>query len=277
MHHAVQAALHLGCDTVQVFVKNQRQWRAAPLDAHDLERWHALCATPGFGPPVAHATYLINLASPNRKLHTRSRDALAQELLRCDRLAIPYLVVHPGSATGSAVDRAITRVAAALNDIFDRHPGLRTMLLLETTAGQGSALGRSFEQLGEIIQQVDEPDRVGVCIDTCHAFAAGYDIRSPEGYRSMIDRAARALGLQRIRCWHLNDSRGDCGSRVDRHAHIGQGKLGRAAFQNVLGDPRFGGLPMILETPKGTDARGRDLDRVNLQRLRAMLCRPRPV
>jgi deoxyribonuclease-4 len=270
MHRAPEAALRLGCDTVQVFVKNQRQWWATPFDPTDLERWRKLCATPGFGPPVAHATYLINLASPDRRLRTRSRDALAEELLRCQVLGIPYLVVHPGSATGSSADEALGRVSKALNRMFCRYPELQTMLLLETTAGQGSAVGRSFEELGEIIRRVEEPQRVGVCIDTCHVFAAGYDIRRPAGYQDMIALAARTVGLERIRCWHLNNSQGACGSHIDRHAHIGQGTLGQAAFANVLGDPRFAGVPMILETPKGTDARGRDYDRLNLRRLRTI-------
>ena len=273
VHRAVAAALRLGCDTVQVFVKNQRQWRAAAFDPADVERWHALCATRGFGPPLAHATYLINLASPDGRLYRRSRDALAAEMLRCDLLRIPFLVVHPGSATGSAPDAAVARVAQALNQVFDRYPRLRTMPLLETTAGQGSALGRSFDELGAIIARVQEPRRIGVCIDTCHVFAAGYDLRRPAGYAAMIDAAVRAVGLDRIRCWHLNDSRGACGSRIDRHAHIGQGQLGRAAFRDVLADPRFFDVPMILETPKGTDAAGRDFDRLNLQRLRAIAAR----
>lgn len=274
-HRAIEAALDLECDTVQVFVKNQRQWRAAPLRSADLDRWHALRATPGFGPVIAHASYLINLASPDRGLYARSQATLSDELRRCDRLGIPYLVAHPGSATGSSPRAAIARVAAALNRIFGRHPTLQATLLLETTAGQGSSLGRSFDELGEIIRHVEVPERIGVCIDTCHVFAAGYDIRRQDGYHEMIAAAARTVGLERIRCWHLNDSLGECGSHVDRHAHIGQGKLGRAAFAHVLTDPRFHDTPMILETPKGQDAQGRDFDRLNLRRLRAIARRGR--
>ena len=269
MHHALEAALRLRCDTVQVFVKNQRQWRAAPLDADDLQRWHTLLATPGFGPPVAHATYLINLAARD----ARSREAFAHELRRCQLLAIPFLVVHPGVAGTSSPTAASARVSRAINRIFAQNTDLKTMPLLETTAGQGTSLGRTFEELAEILNGLDQPSRVGICIDTCHVFAAGYDIRQPTAYQAMIDLAAHTVGLDRVRCWHLNDCLGACGSHRDRHAHIGQGQLGTAAFRNVLADPRFVGVPMILETPKGTDAAGRDLHAVNLRRLRTIATR----
>lgn len=270
MHRALQAALRLKLDTVQVFVKNQRQWRAAPFRPDDLERWHKLLATPGFGPAVAHATYLINLAAQDRALHTRSRKAFAEELLRCQRLAIPYLVVHPGAAGQQPRKRALARVAATLDRILQDHPRLTTMPLLETTAGQGTTLGGSFEELGTIIRQVQEPDRVGVCIDTCHVFAAGYDIRERKQYEQMVASAKREVGLDRIRCWHLNDSKRACGTRRDRHEHIGRGQIGSAGFRNILSDRRFCGIPMIIETPKGENERGRDWDRINMQRLRTI-------
>lgn len=270
VHRALEAALALRCDVVQVFVKNQRQWQAAPLKPADLERWQTLLATPGFGPCVAHATYLINLASADRRLFARSRDALAEELRRCDILGIPYLVLHPGSAGDAAADQAITRVARALNEVFERHSTLATTVLLETTAGQGTSLGHALDQLGAIIGQVQEPRRVGVCIDTCHVFAAGYDIRDPDAYRALIAAAEQHVGLERIRCWHLNDSLSDLGARTDRHAHINQGRIGAAGFRNVLADARFRGLPMILETPKGRNPRGVDWDRINLRRLRML-------
>ena len=268
MHRALEKALHLHCDTVQVFVKNQRQWRAAPLDPADVARWHELRDTPGFGPPVAHATYLINLASPRRTLAALSERALTEEMRRCAVLAIPYLVLHPGSAVGSARKPAITRVARALSRVLARSPQLPIMPLLETTAGQGSTLGDTFEELAEIIDRVESPQRVGVCVDTCHVFAAGYDIRRPDRYQALTDLAARTVGLARIRCWHVNDSRAECGAHLDRHEHIGRGRLGRAAFENLLADPRFFDVPMILETPKGVDRAGRDWDRVNVRRLR---------
>lgn len=270
MHHALLAARRLRCDAVQVFVKNQRQWRAGPLDPEDLATWHQLRATGGFGPVVAHAAYLINLASADRPLYSRSCEAFTDELRRCQALDIRYLVVHPGSAIGSSPKRGIARVAAALNRILDRHPDLEAMPLLENTAGQGMVLGRSFDELGGIIRRLEQPERVGVCVDTCHVFAAGYDIREPVQYDAMLVEAAQAVGLERIRCWHINDSEGECGSHLDRHAHIGHGRIGTAGFRNLLRDERFMDVPMILETPKGTDAAGRDYDRLNLRRLRSI-------
>ena len=274
-HNAIEAAHALRCRTVQIFVKNQRQWRATPFDPADLERWHALYDPAAFGPVVAHATYLINMASPDGALAARSVAAFTEELERCQTLNVPYLVIHPGAATDGEVEAAIARVAEALNGIFAAQPELRTMPLLETTAGQGTTLGRTFEELGAIIRRLNEPQRVGVCVDTCHAFAAGYDLRTAEGYAEMIAAAEREVGLARIRCWHLNDSVGACGSHLDRHAHIGAGQLGTAGFAHLLADARFDGVPMVLETPKGTDERGRDYDRVNLQRLRALATRAR--
>ena len=273
MRHALREALRLKFDTLQVFVKNQRQWRAAPLRPDDLACWHELLAAGGLTPVVAHATYLVNLASFDQALYERSRHAFAEELARCQTLAIPYLVVHPGAAGPQPVEDALARVAAALNRVFREHPDLETMPLLETTAGQGTALGRSFTELGEIIRLLDEPQRVGVCVDTCHVFAAGYDIRDPKAYRRMISEARQTVGLERIRCWHLNDCKGECGSRVDRHAHIGHGRIGTAGFHNVLADRRFRGVPMILETPKGENETGREWDRINLQRLRTIATR----
>lgn len=275
LHRAATEALRLRCDTVQVFVKNQRQWRAAPLDAHDVAQWHTLCATPGFGPPIAHASYLINLASPDRRLAERSRVAFAEELRRCDQLHIPYLVLHPGSATDGNTERGLARVAQALNRIFADDPDGLAMPLLETTAGGGHTLGRSFDELAEILQQVHHPRRVGVCVDTCHVFAAGCDLRGPDAYEALVADARRTVGLARIRCWHLNDSLGPCGAHRDRHAHIGHGELGLAAFRNLLADERFVGVPMILETPKGVDARGREWDAINLARLRRLAARAR--
>jgi deoxyribonuclease-4 len=268
--NAADEAVRLGMRTVQVFVKNQRQWHAPPLKLKDVDRWRTRISETGLGPPVAHATYLINLASSNRSLFIRSRDAFADELRRCQELGIPYLVVHPGAAVGAPESAAIARVARALNRIFDRFPNIGTMPLLELTAGQGTCLGRTFEQIGRIIRLVEQSWRIGVCVDTCHVFAAGYDIRDPEAYEAMLACAEREFGLERVRCWHLNDSRGRLGSRIDRHEHIGRGRIGPSGFRNVLCDPRFRGVPMILETPKGLDARGREWDRVNLLRLEAL-------
>lgn len=267
MHLAIAAARRLTFDTVQVFVKNQRQWAAPPLQPEAIEAWHAALGDDAFGPTVAHASYLINLGSADAMLHEKSRRALADELQRCDQLSIPLLVVHPGAAVGAPVDESIRRVSTAINRIFEELPRLRTRLLLETTAGQGSTLGRSFEELAAMLDGVQEPRRVGVCIDTCHVFAAGYDVRDAAAYSDMLALAERTIGLESICCWHLNDSRGRLASRLDRHEHIGHGCIGDAGFRHVLADERFFDLPMILETPKEQDASGRDWDAVNLRRL----------
>ena len=274
LHNALIAASKLRCKTVQVFVKNQRQWHAPPLPDEAVELWHATRAAKRItGPVVAHASYLVNLASADRELRARSRTAFADELVRCDRLGIECLVVHPGAAGEQRPAQALKRVAAALNRIHNDHPELRTATLLETTAGQGTALGRSFDELGDMLARIDQPRRVGICIDTCHVFAAGYDIRDPSEYERMIVSAQHTVGLERIRCWHLNDSMGGLGARRDRHAHIGHGAIGIAGFRNLLVDPRFLGLPRILETPKGRDEIGRDWDAVNLRRLRVLSTR----
>jgi len=273
VHNAIRQALRLELDTVQIFVKNQRRWRATPFKPNELKAWHELLKESGLGPLVAHATYLINLASNNIQLYERSLRAFAEELRRCQMLAIPYLVLHPGAAGQQPAEVALGRVAAALNRVMRGQPNLHTMPLLETTAGQGATLGHSFEQLGAIIRLLDEPERVGVCIDTCHVFAAGYDIRKPDKYEAMIAAVKRTVGLKRVRCWHLNDSKGACGSRVDRHEHIGRGRIGSAGFRNLLSDRRFRGVPMIIETPKGANQLGGEWDRVNIQRLRAIAAR----
>jgi len=269
--NALQAAADLRFEAVQIFVKNQRQWAGPPIGRAEVERWNALRARSGVRATVAHATYLINLASADAALLEKSRDAFVDELRRCDQLDVPYLVVHPGAAGDAPPEEALARVSASLNSIFAAHPDLRVMPLLETTAGQGSALGRTFDELGRIIRGLAEPKRVGVCIDTCHVFAAGYDIRDPVAFADMLGEADAQVGLDRVRCWHLNDSKGACGSRIDRHEHLGQGQIGARGFRNLLGVQRFAGTPMILETPKGADARGRDLDAVNVGRLKRWL------
>lgn len=275
VQHALEEAARLRCDTLQIFVKNQRQWAAPPLDTEELRAWEALRADGVGGPVLAHATYLINLASPDRVLLARSQGALADELRRCQQLGVTGLVVHPGAATDGRVIAGLRRVARSINRVYELNPRLRVRLLLETTAGQGSSLGHTFEQLAEIIAAVGEPARVGVCVDSCHVFAAGHDIRAVAGYRALRSAAERSVGLDRICAWHLNDSQGACGARLDRHAHIGRGQIGLAGFRNVLSDPQFFDVPMILETPKGVDESGREYDRINLRRLRTLSTRAR--
>jgi deoxyribonuclease-4 len=277
LHNAFAEAGRVGCDCMQVFVKNQRQWRARPLTDEDVRLWNDAAANAAIAPVVAHDTYLINLASPDDALWKRSIEAFVDELIRCEQLGIPHLVTHPGSHVGAGEAYGLRRVVRAINEIHRRTRGLRVRALLETTAGQGTSLGHRFEHLAAILARVREGERVGVCVDTCHVFAAGYDLVSPEGYETTMAELDRLVGLSLIRCFHVNDSQRGRGSRVDRHEHIGKGRLGRAAFRHLVNDPRFGGLPMILETPKGKDARGRDLDRVNLATLRRLLAPDRHV
>ncbi len=268
LHNAIHEARRLQCDTVQIFVKNQRQWSAAALSEEAVSRWRTARSEGPLGPVVAHASYLINLGSDDADLSRKSIAALADELDRCGRLGVEYLVVHPGAAGKQPVEVALARVSRAVDAVFAATAPNNTTLLLETTAGQGTTLGRTFTELGRMIDGVDAKSRVGVCVDTCHVFAAGYDIRDAIAYEAMIAEAAATVGLERIRAFHLNDSRGKLGSRVDRHDHIGGGQIGPVGFQNLLADVRFAGLPMILETPKENDEQGREMDVVNLSLLR---------
>ncbi len=271
LHHAFERAVDVGCDCMQIFVKNQRQWHAPPLADEQIARWQAARRSAGVAPVVAHATYLINLASPDRSLWKRSINACADELLRCERLGVMGLVFHPGSHLGQGESWGVERVAAALDIIHDHTPGLTARTILETTAGQGSCLGHRFEHLADIIGKVREPERLAVCVDTCHIFSAGYEITTDEGYAATLAALDRTVGLNRVMVFHMNDSLRPVGSRRDRHGAIGQHEIGRSAFRRVVTDPRFLGIPMILETPKGTDPRGRDLDRVNLAVLRRLV------
>ena len=259
----------VGCDTIQVFTKSNRQWRAKRISDQEVDAFKANLAATGIGPVVAHDCYLVNLAAPRRAVWKKSVAAFRVELERAERLGIPYLVTHPGSHAGAGEVEGLRRVTEALNALLAALPGAGVRILLETTAGQGSSLGHRFEQLAAILAGVDQADRVGVCLDTCHVFAAGYDIRTRDGYRKTVGDLDECLGLRRLQAIHLNDSKGGLGSRVDRHEHIGEGRLGLAPFRRLLNDPRLRRVPMILETPKDDDFVA--ADRRNLARLRRLL------
>jgi len=270
MDRAPLRGRQVGCDTIQVFTKSNRQWRAKPLSDREVETFKANLQVTGIGPVVAHDCYLVNLAAPRASLWKKSVAAFREETDRAERLGIPYLVTHPGSHAGAGEAEGIRRVAEALNVLqpaLARHGGAR--ILLETTAGQGTSLGYRFEQLAAILDRVERADRVGMCLDTCHVFAAGYDIRTADGYRKTMRELDACLGLHRVQVIHLNDSLQGLGSRVDRHAHIGDGRLGLEPFRWLLSDPVFRGVPMILETPKDDDFV--KADRRNLARLRRLL------
>jgi len=265
---ALLRAAEIGMESCQIFTKSERQWVAKPLDPAVVERFHVNRATTGVDRLVAHDSYLINLASPDDTLWEKSQAAFLDELNRCDQLGVPGLVTHPGSHVGSGVDVGVRRVAEALNRIHDLRPDGGSMTLLETTAGQGNTLGRTFEEIRAIIDLVEDDARVGVCLDTCHIFAAGYDIRDSDTYAGTMAQFDAVIGFGRLKALHLNDSKFGLGERKDRHAHIGEGELGLEAFRLLVNDPRVAGVPGILETEKKDD--GED-DRRNLAILRGLV------
>jgi len=264
---AFERGAAMGCESLQIFVKSPNQWRAKPLAAEDVNAFRAEHAASGL-PVTAHAAYLINLASPKEDVLAASLVGLADELDRCDALGLGGLVVHPGGHLGSGVMTGIDSIARSVNSILaDREQG-STLLLLENTAGQGTSLGGRFEELGAMLKLIDQRERVGVCLDTCHAFAAGYDLVTPEGYEAMLEDFERSIGLGDLHCLHLNDSKHPLGSHKDRHENIGDGLIGEQAFARLINDERLARLPMILETPVGDDELGhaRDLDKLRALR-----------
>ena len=254
--------LELGCQTIQIFTRNQRQWKAKPLRDSEVEGFRRERSRCGIGSTAAHASYLLNLGSPEPTVLARSREAFSQELERCRRLGLDFLVVHPGAHLGSGESAGLRAVAASLNRALEQDREACTRILLETTAGQGSSLGYRFEHLAEILSLVQAPERVGVCVDTCHIFAAGYDLRDAAAYHRTLDQLDQVLGLSRVKAFHLNDSKRELGSRVDRHEHIGEGLIGAEGFKLLVKDRRFAGTPMILETPGGETHYGKNLSRL---------------
>ncbi len=271
---AIQRATEVGCDCLQIFTKNNNQWAAKPLSDEQVAAWLHAYAASGLQHPIAHASYLINLASPDESLWQKSIDALAVEWQRADRLQLEGLVVHPGAFTSSSESAGMSRIAEGLQRVIEQAQPQGCRLLLENTAGQGSCLGHRIAQLGWLLERAAPPECFGVCFDTCHAFAAGYDLRDPIAFAALMQEIRDELPADAIRAVHLNDSKKECGSRVDRHEHIGQGCLGDEGFLQFFSAPLFARLPGYLETAKGSDpATGEDFDRMNLQRLRALACR----
>ena len=269
-YKAVEIAAQCGCDCVQLFTKNNNQWAGKPISAEDVEKFRSALAATGVGHPISHDSYLINLASPDEVLWRRSIDAYVIELERAEQLGIAYVVMHPGASVASSEAEGLGRVIAAFDEIHARTADFEVCTLLETTAGQGSALGWRFEHLAEIKSGVQSPERLGVCVDTCHLFAAGYPLGTPAEYAATMNEFDSVVGLDQIKAFHLNDSKKELGSRVDRHEHIGRGRMGLAPFRNLLNDPRFAQTPMYLETRKGQED-GVELDVINLQTLRGLI------
>lgn len=267
-YKAVEAAADCGMDCVQIFTKNNNQWRAKPITEDDVRLFRDALETHGIQKPCSHASYLINLASPNPELWEKSVEAFAIELERAEQLGLLGVVVHPGSFVSSSEQEGLQKIADALNEIHSRLPELNVQTWLETTAGQGTNLGHRFEHLAWIIDHVDEAERLGVCVDTCHLFAAGYPLKTLEEYRQTMKSFDEIVGLGLIRAFHLNDSKKEFGSRVDRHEHIGKGFLGLEPFRHLLNDQHFSRLPMYLETPKEEGTR--EMDPVNMRVLRSL-------
>ena len=256
-----------GCRTLQVFTKNSNQWRAKPLSEEAIANYKTAASKSTIRPVVAHDSYLINLCATDLSILEKSREAFIDELQRCNALGIPYLNFHPGAHMGAGEEEGIKKIVESLNQAHEATQGFKVLSVLETTAGQGSAIGHRFEQLRAIIDEVDDPARMGVCIDTCHIFAAGYDIRSPEAYQKTITEFDQIVGLRRLVAIHINDSKKPLGSKVDRHEHIGKGEIGKEGFRCLMKDERMAQIPKILETPKGEDLKE---DRLNLALLRKL-------
>ncbi len=259
-HESVAGGLHLAFERIarvegeslQIFTRNQRQWKPKPLSDAEVRDFRAAHDQSGKMQVASHASYLINLATSKDELLEKSIEALVMEFERCHQLDVPYVVMHPGSHGGDGVEAGLERFVAGMDRALERGYD-DVMLLIETTAGQGTGLGSTFEEIGYIRQQSRFADRIGVCVDTCHIFAAGYDLRAPDAYEATITALDEAVGIEHIKFFHLNDSKKDLGCRVDRHEHIGKGMIGLEGFRNLVNDSRFAALPMTLETPKGDD------------------------
>jgi deoxyribonuclease-4 len=268
-YKAVEEARRCGCDVVQLFTKNNSQWRARPITEEEAAQFGAALSEHKITHPISHASYLINLASPDEALRTKSIEGMVVELARAQQLGIPFVIVHPGAHTTACEEEGIALVAASIDEIHRRLPRARPLITLELTAGQGTCLGCKLEQLAEIVKQSKKPEKLRICVDTCHAFAAGYDLRDRRKYLAFWRQFDDLLGMDRLVAIHLNDSKRELGSRVDRHEHIGRGQLGAEGFRHVLRDKRLRHVPMYLETPKGTE-NGEPLDVINLRTLREL-------
>jgi deoxyribonuclease IV len=263
--NALVRGREVGCSAVQLFLKNQVQWAGRPLHADEVAEFKRQQTGTGIGPVFAHATYLVNLASPDETEWLRSVTAFHDELERAERLGLPFVVIHPGAHKGGGRSVGVRQIVRALDDLHARTAGYRVRIALENTAGAGTLLGARAEELGQIVRRVRRPERVALCLDTCHLFAAGYDIRTTRGLTDALARFDRAVGLERIVAFHLNDAKAELGSGLDRHEHIGRGRIGLTAFSRLLNDRRLAAVPMVIETPKEDN-----WDRRNLRTLRGL-------
>lgn len=268
VHRAVERGISIGCTTMQLFVKNNVQWEGKPLTEEDVSSYKKLLSESNIAPVMVHDTYLINLCAKDKKILKKSRVALKEELDRSERLGVEYLNFHPGAHMGQGEVEGVKLIAESLNIIHEQTRGYKVKSVIEATAGQGTVLGYRFEQLQAIIDLVQDKNRMAVCIDTCHVFAAGYDIATEKGYEQTFREFDAVVRLDRLVAFHVNDSKRECGSRVDRHIHIGQGRIGLHGFRLLMNDPRFANIPKILETPKGPDMKE---DVENMAMLRGLI------
>ncbi|MBW1845933.1 MAG: deoxyribonuclease IV [Deltaproteobacteria bacterium] len=269
LHRAIYTAELLHCNILQIFTKNSSTWKEKNLSQNEIDDFKKAKKETGIITIASHTSYLINLAGHQKKKHLLSCNALKQELIRSSKLGIDYVVLHPGSHMGKGEDYGLCRIADSINKIFDETPKVNTQLLLETSSGQGSSIGHTFKHLAIILDRIKNNDKVGICLDTCHIFAAGYDIRTKQSYAKTINEFIETIGLKHLKLIHLNDSKKALGSRIDRHEHIGKGKIGLDAFRWIMNDPRLLDVPKIIETPKGNH--GNEMDTFNLNQLKGFI------
>ncbi len=269
LHNALYEARSYQCNACQIFTKNANSWKERDVSSEEIGLFDKARSETGIKEIASHTSYLINLASPDKKKKAMSRNAMKKELIRSSLLNIPYVVLHPGSHMGSGTTKGIHQITLAVNRLFSEISDVRTRLLFETTAGQGTSIGHGFEQIASIMDKIENRDKVGVCLDTCHIFAAGYDIRTAQSYHETIDTFDATIGLEHLYVIHLNDSKRDFASKVDRHEQIGEGAIGIKGFECLMNDKRFINIPKIIETPKEKD--GRQYDGINLSRLRGLV------
>jgi deoxyribonuclease-4 len=267
LYNAIQHGINTGCTTIQIFTKNNNRWEQRPTTDEEAEKFLDAQEASGIAPVISHTAYLINLATPNQDFHNKSIKALIDEIQRAEQVRIPDVVLHPGSPVDGSPEYGMKKIIESLNHCIDKTPDAKTRIALELTAGQGSHLGYTFEQIAEMIAGVENKSRISVCLDTCHIFAAGYDIRTQETYDHTMKQFAKVIGMKHLKVIHLNDSIKDLGSRVDRHTHLGEGMIGKDAFMFFMLDSRLDKIPKLLETPKDE---GYEDDKRNLALLRKL-------
>lgn len=265
VYKAIQHGKDATCDTIQIFNKNNNSWKAAELKPDDVEKYFKLIDELKVTVATSHTSYLINIASPDKMLYDKSLNSLTEEMERCNVLKIPTLVLHPGSHVGTGEEEGIKRIGKAINNLFKKLKDNECTLLLECTAGQGSHLGYKFEQLAEMIDLVEDKEHIGVCMDTCHIFSAGYPLIDPKDYKMTMKSFDDTIGLDRLKIIHMNDSLKPFGEKKDRHEHIGKGFIGLEGFRNIVNDKRLKNIPMILETPKEDDLK-EDIENLKILR-----------